>query len=57
MTSWAKRPRRSGFTTTRAPASDRENEHSATVEWQIEVIDPARHLGEEYRPSVDIQRR
>jgi hypothetical protein len=33
-----------------------ENEDSAEVERQIEVVDPASHLGEEY-PSVDIQRR
>jgi hypothetical protein len=33
-----------------------KNEHSTEVERQIEVVDPARHLGEEY-PSVDVQRR
>ncbi len=33
-----------------------ESEHSTEVERQMEVVDPARHLGEEY-PSVDVQRR
>jgi hypothetical protein len=32
------------------------NEHSKEVERQMEIIDPARHEGEEY-PSVDVQRR
>jgi hypothetical protein len=32
------------------------NEHSTEVERQIEVVDPARHEGEDY-PSVDVQRR
>ena len=33
-----------------------ESEHSTEIERHIEVVDPARHLGEEY-PSVDVQRR
>jgi hypothetical protein len=33
-----------------------EGEHSTEVERQIEVVDPTRHLGEEY-PSADLQRR
>ena len=32
------------------------SEHSTEVERHIEVVDPARHEGEEY-PSVDVQRR
>ena len=32
------------------------NEHDKEVERQMEVVDPARHQGEEY-PSVDVQRR
>jgi hypothetical protein len=56
MTSWAKRVRaRVSRRRARRPFYP-ENEHSAEVERQIEVVDPARHLGEEY-PSVDIQRR
>jgi hypothetical protein len=33
-----------------------ESEHSAEVERHIEVVDPSRHLGEEY-PSIDVMRR
>jgi hypothetical protein len=33
-----------------------EHEHHSGLERQVEVVDPARHLGEEY-PSVDVQRR
>jgi hypothetical protein len=33
-----------------------EREHSAEVERHIEVVDPSRHLGEEY-PSIDVMRR
>ena len=33
-----------------------EHEHHSGLERQIEVVDPSRHLGEEY-PSVDVQRR
>jgi hypothetical protein len=33
-----------------------ESEHSTEVERHIEVVDPSRHLGEEY-PSIDVMRR
>jgi hypothetical protein len=33
-----------------------ESEHSTEVERHIEVVDPSRHLGEEY-PSIDVLRR
>jgi hypothetical protein len=33
-----------------------ENEHDAEIERHIEVVDPSRHLGEEY-PSIDVMRR
>jgi hypothetical protein len=33
-----------------------ESEHSTEVERRIEVVDPSRHLGEEY-PSIDVMRR
>jgi len=32
------------------------NEHDKAVERQMEIVDPARHEGEEY-PSVDVLRR
>jgi hypothetical protein len=56
MTAWTKRLRaRISRRRAREPFYPR-NEHSNAVERQIEVVDPARHLGEEY-PSVDVQRR
>jgi hypothetical protein len=33
-----------------------DHDHHSGLERQIEIVDPARHLGEEY-PSVDVQRR
>jgi len=56
MTTWMKRLRaRISRRRAREPFYPR-NEHSTEVERQMEVVDPARHLGEEY-PSADIQRR
>jgi hypothetical protein len=56
MTSWTKRLQaRLSRRRSREPFYPKD-EHSTEVERQMEVMDPARHLGEEY-PSVDIQRR
>jgi len=56
MAAWVKRLRaRISRRRDRRPFYPR-NEHSTEVEQQIEVVDSARHLGEEY-PSVDVQRR
>jgi len=56
MASWVKRLRtRVSRRRAREPFY-LKNEHSTEVERQMEMVDPARHLGEEY-PSVDIQRR
>jgi hypothetical protein len=56
MTSWRKRIRaRVSRRRARQPFYPK-SEHNTEIERQIEVVDPARHLGEEY-PSVDVQRR
>ena len=56
MSSWTKRLWARLTRRRPRPSFYPENEHSTEIERHIEVVDPARHLGEEY-PSVDVQRR
>jgi len=56
MSSWTKRLWARLLKRRARPSFYPENEHSTEIERQIEVVDPARHLGEEW-PSVDVQRR
>jgi len=55
VTGFLKRLRRRARRRSREPFYP-ANEHDKEVERQMEVVDPARHEGEEY-PSVDVQRR
>jgi hypothetical protein len=48
---WARALRRHN----RRPFYPEHDQHTG-LERQVEIVDPARHLGEEY-PSVDVQRR
>jgi hypothetical protein len=56
MASWTKRLRARLGRRRPREAFYPESEHSAEVERHIEVVDPSRHLGEEY-PSIDVMRR
>ncbi|HEX3267876.1 MAG TPA: hypothetical protein VHQ98_07840 [Gaiellaceae bacterium] len=56
MSSWTRRPWAWVTRRRSREAFYPESEHSTEVERHIEVVDPSRHLGEEY-PSIDVLRR